>query len=115
MTFCVQFLNVNKPNSIKNTFVVGFAEVKDTYYENLNVCMDVFKKESDKLQNTVWKNRIVGLSSFVDCEFLTKINGLSGAAGTNDRLWCLTSKSKMKESASCGIKCILNIHPPWTK
>ena len=100
MKFCIQVLNVSKPNSKKNTFVVGFAEVKDSY-ENLKVCMDIFKKDLDELQNTVWKNRTIKLYLFRDYEFLTKMYGLSGAAGKHPCLWCLTSKTNMKASASC--------------
>ena len=97
LKFSVQVVNLLKPNSKKNTFIVGFAEVKDSF-ENLRVCMQEFEKDLKELENTVWKGKTIKIFYFGDYEFLTKIHGLSGAAGTFPCLWCYKQKKTMKNA-----------------
>ena len=92
--------NLNKANSKKNTFVVGFVEIKDSF-ENLKVCMETFKSDLEELQGLVWDKKKIKLVFFGDYEFLSKLYGLSGAAGNFPCLWCVTSKSQMKKGPSC--------------
>ena len=97
LKFSIQIINLEKPNSKKNTFIVGMAEIKDTY-KNLEICMKLFEADLIKLSNTTWNGKKIKVFYFGDYEFITKLCGLSGATGTYPCVWCLVNKKDMKES-----------------
>ena len=53
-----QILNVEQPNSRYNTFIIGFAKVKDTYY-NLKLMFDEFKENIHEIDKSEWQGKKV--------------------------------------------------------
>ena len=96
LKFTMQIGNTKKPNSKKNTFVIGIAHVKDTY-ENLKICITILKEKLENLEKLEWEGKHIQLFLFGDYEFLTKLYGLSGAQGMYPCLWCLATKSNFND------------------
>ena len=68
----MQIGNTKKPNSKKNTFVIGIAHVKDTY-ENLKICITILKEKLENLEKLEWEGKHIQLFLFGDYAFLTKL------------------------------------------
>ena len=106
--FTMGVINTPKPNSQKNTIVIGMAAVEDTY-ENLDEFLKggVTKKtgvfvsgiidDLKALQNHYWRGKKINLSLNGDYDFLCKAYGISGAAGKFPCLFCLIPSESLIE------------------
>lgn len=88
-------LNVEKPNAKDNCFLILMAEVKDSN-KNLRSVLEPLRDEINHVKEMTWKGKSIELFLSGDYEFLTKMYGLSGAAGQHPCLWCETTKEAMQ-------------------
>ena len=89
-------LNVEKPNAKENCYLILMAEAKDTS-DNIRILLGPLKEQINKVAKMTWRNKKVKLFLTGDYEFLTKMYGLSGAAGKHPCLWCETTKDEMQQ------------------
>ena len=92
----LQIANLEKPNAKRNVVVIGMAPIRDTY-ENLRTILNVcqLQKEIKTMESLTWNNKKIVFMLTGDYEFLTKIYGLSGAAGTFPCLWCVIPRQQL--------------------
>ncbi len=92
----LQIANLEKPNAKRNVVVIGMAPIRDTY-ENLKTMINFcqLEKEIKSVESLTWKNKKIVFLLTGDYEFLTKMYGLSGAAGTFPCLWCLIPRKQL--------------------
>ena len=107
MKVMAQVVNVEKPNSTDNTSLITMVECKDTP-DNLRRILSQYRKELEEMQGMMWRDKKVHLFFFGDYDFLTKVYGLSGAAGIHPCLFCTATKdqiefpAKFKEGKASG-------------
>ena len=103
----LQVLNVKKPNSPLNTFVVCLAECRDSR-ANLETILYPFKDQISRLSEMKWKDNEIQLFLCGDLEFLTKAFGLSGSAAVHPCLFCETTSTDMQKEPSNRVE-------PWIR
>lgn len=95
LKFTLEVANTKNPNSKKNTIVIAFAAVKDTY-TNMRIFLESgLGSDIDKLMNHKWKGKSIKLFLNGDYEFLSKIYGISGANGIHFCVYCLATRNKI--------------------
>ena len=88
--------NTDNPNSKKNTFVFSLFEAKDSHF-NLQTVLSKYADQIKELRKAQWRGKRLTVFLFRDYEFLTKMFGISGAAGIHPCLWCNTTRSNMQK------------------
>ncbi|XP_022110640.1 uncharacterized protein LOC110990110 [Acanthaster planci] len=83
-----QIVNVEHPNSLRNTVVFACFEAKDSLPNIQRVLPPTFQQIA-KLGSAKWQQRSIRLFCFGDYELLTKLYGICG---------CNASKAQMNES-----------------
>ena len=93
---CLQILNVNNPNAKGCTSIICIAECKDSM-ENLQLLLSQHNPQIQTLSGMQWQNKTIRVFQFGDYEYLTKMYGLSGAAGVHPCLWCNATKKEIQK------------------
>ena len=83
----LQVANTDNPNSKKNIFVFSSFEAKDSHL-NLQAVLSKYAEQIKEPRKAQWRGRRLAVFLFGDYEFLTKMFGISGAAGIHPCLWC---------------------------
>ncbi|XP_047124855.1 uncharacterized protein LOC124807217 isoform X1 [Hydra vulgaris] len=79
---CYQIVNVDKPNSRRNTNIFSIFEAKG-YKPNLIVGLSMFTQQINQLQSLCWNEKKIRVFIFGDYEFLCSGYGITGANGIN--------------------------------
>ena len=92
----LQIANVAKPNAKRNVVVTALAPVRNSH-ENLKQMFNEIGlcKEIEMLRDFTWEGKNIVVFLNEDYEFLTKVYGISGAAGTFPCLWCHMPRRQM--------------------
>ena len=93
---CVQILNVSNPNAKGCTSILCIAECKDSM-DNRRLLLEQHNEQIQKLSGMQWRDKTIILFQFGDYEYLTKMYGLSGAAGVHPCLWCKATKNEIQK------------------
>eukprot|EP00118_Oscarella_pearsei_P010008 m.59295 g.59295 ORF g.59295 m.59295 type:complete len:166 (+) comp34880_c0_seq6:289-786(+) len=92
-----QLGNVERVNSVRNTFPICCFAAGDSV-ANLQVALKRFHDQVNEIKQLMWNGKSVDLFVFGDYDFLSKIYGISGAAGRHPCLWCTATKRETQVS-----------------
>ena len=97
----LQIINLARPNSKQNVFVFANTPVPDNF-DNLRTVFEFLKlkEKLESFKDLIWRGKKIVVFLTGDYEFLTKIYGLSGSAGTYPCLWCLMQKRHFNSNTS---------------
>ena len=93
---CLQLLNIQHPNSVRNTVPVCVFLAKDSP-SNLETGLGLYREQLQELMtSTQWKGKSFRIVLSGDYEFLTTNYGLSGSSGVRPCLFCVCEKKAMQ-------------------
>ena len=115
---CFQILNMEKPNSIKNTHVFCQYYAGDSR-PNLVITLGEFKEQLSQLDGYQWNGKTIKLVWCADCDFIYKTYGLGGAKAKHPCFRCLTTKENMQKprllQTMAGKRSLTNLKADYQK
>ncbi|XP_072176962.1 uncharacterized protein [Diadema setosum] len=90
----IQIANVGRPSSLHNTRVILLFPGNDSPY-NLQVALKSVQAQIEELSHSYWREKKIRLFAFGDCEYLTRMYGLSGPSGRHCCLHCSATRQDM--------------------
>ena len=92
----LQIANLESTDSKSNTFLCCLYG-EDTR-ENLATILGEYSQQLNELRQMKWHGKKVETFVFGDYDFLSKMYGISGAAGVRSCVWCTVSEASMQKS-----------------
>jgi hypothetical protein len=94
-----QIVNRDVPNSIQNTALLGTFEGVDTY-DNMLLSFGRYRDDFDRLDGAIVCEKTLKLFICGDCEFLSRIFGVSSASSKHPCFYCHISSEELKVPTS---------------
>ena len=84
---CMQVLNVDASNSLKNVIAILCLDGME-YHDNLKKTIGPLNDDISRLQSSSWHGKRLRVFTCGDYDFLCKVYGISGARGSYCCIWC---------------------------